>query len=184
MLPNSKSNSSLNFSRFVLLLVGAAIAMPLGARSASAQQGRRPARTFRASSSATLPRQLNNRQEDWRQMWFRDAADRISSLYTEDATLIPPGAAPQARSQEEIQSFFEKFLPTVGEVQTSIMDLDVSNNLAYVQGRFFYDTAASNEDGPAAEGVSGTYLTVFRREGRKWKIRLQLFRVEEPGEDP
>ncbi|MFQ5680199.1 MAG: YybH family protein [Gemmatimonadota bacterium] len=163
------------------LLALAALLCTLGARPSAAQERERVLRYLPGSWQLSAGREMNGRLERWRRAWSRKAVKRLVSMYTDDAMLIPPGEAPVARGLEEIQTFFETFLPTVGEVRTSMVDFDAGSTLGFVRGRFFYavpEGQRKRRARAARAGASGTIFTVFRREGEKWKIRLQLFMAE------
>lgn len=134
-------------------------------------------------SEESLSPVLSARMKKWRELWSRDAAERISQVYTEGVALIPPDTTSQARGQGEILSFFEEFLPTVGDIRTSIVESDVSTTLAFAQGRVFFPVGDRQGD-RLEDGAGGTYLTAFQRENGQWKIRFQVFKVEEPAAQP
>lgn len=110
----------------------------------------------------------------WRRAWMEGDAQRLAGLYTEEAILLMPGGPP-LRGRPRIQPHFAQALRTLGPVHMGHTDLRQSGRMVFVAGPFSYRV----EDGEASSrAVSGVHLTVWRRDGDQWQIRLQVFRAD------
>lgn len=162
-------------TRFFSMAVGFVL---LGAASGHAQMlpvprspdSRQEMREFNAEAL----RGVNLALTEWRQAWARNDARTAARFYTEDALLqISDGKAIQGRAA--IERSLATSLATRGEIQVGVEDFTASGNLAYAFGRFWYPM---EEEGTDVHPVSGTYVMVFRRGGRSWRIRSQIFSAE------
>lgn len=122
---------------------------------------------------AEMLTELNETMSDWRTAWAGDDVAQIAELYTEDAVVSPPGETPTARGRDAIGEFLADLLTRAGGVETNLADFDVGESLAYAMGQFSF---------PVADGggrVQGKFITVFRHEGSRWRIRSQLFEIDD-----
>lgn len=158
-------------SRVLALL---AVFAALGAGAAGAQMTPIPRapdnkaemREFNAESL----RGVSGMLAEWRGAWARNDARQASRFYTEDALLLIGDGKP-LRGRTEIEAGFAGILSTSGVIQVAVDDFVASGSVAYAYGNFWYQ----NEEGESAPAVSGTYVMLFRRDGRNWKIRSQMF---------
>jgi uncharacterized protein (TIGR02246 family) len=107
---------------------------------------------------------------EWRGAWARNDARQAARFYTEDALLLIGDGKP-LRGRTEIEAGFAGILSTSGVIQVAVDDFVASGTVAYAFGNFWYQ----NEEGESAPAVFGTYVMLFRRDGRSWKIRSQMF---------
>jgi len=107
---------------------------------------------------------------EWRGAWARNDARGAARFYTDDALLLIGDGKP-LRGRQEIESGFGGILSTSGVIQVAVDDFVASGNVAYAFGNFWYQ----GEQGESAPAVAGTYVMLFRRDGRSWKIRSQMF---------
>jgi uncharacterized protein (TIGR02246 family) len=108
---------------------------------------------------------------EWVAAWGGDDAGALAEVYTEDAVVFLPEGQP-VQGRPLIAELFTQTLPTLGAVRVSQMDFDASGLMAFVVGPFSYEVRA--EDGFSWQ-ETGLHITVFVREGAKWRIRSQVF---------
>jgi uncharacterized protein (TIGR02246 family) len=85
----------------------------------------------------------------------------ISNLYTEDATLLPPGS-PQIKGRANILAFWESFLDAgASDVAVRVVDVRSSGEMAYEIGEFKMNLPGSNGSTAPTEGK---YMVVWKRQ--------------------
>ena len=129
----------------------------------------------RAEFYADVLLHTNELLTQWRQAWADDKLDEVLDLYTEDATFIFTDDPP-VRGREAIREKLVSLLQQTGEVQAAYSDFDASGRMGLVSGLMTFQM----QDANSLETVTGIHLTVLIRRGRDWKIRSQLFRLDEP----
>ena len=116
------------------------------------------------------------------QAWVKayNAADAkaISSLYAEQAVLLPPGA-PAARGNAAINAYFTADTAEAAKAGVTFSlgaktDVGVSGDLAWESGTY----AAKAKSGATVD--VGKYLTVYRKTGGKWLIVRDTWNSDAP----
>lgn len=162
-------------------LVLTASLLPVGA---DAQMRRHPgapggdgysAAAARAEFYADVLEHTNEVLSKWRQAWADDDLDAVLELYTEDALFIFTNDAP-VQGREAIREKLVTLLETTGEVQAAFTDFDASGRMGLISGLLTFQM----QDARRSRTVGGLHMTVLIRQGRDWKIRSQLFRLDEP----
>ncbi len=162
---------------FLTLSLSLASASPLLAQSANpgAPGGDgRGAGAFLAEYYAEVIQRVGEAMTEWRLAVREDRLDRTVDSYWEEAQLLFPDRQPII-GERALREFFEAFLPTIGEFQTSMIDFDASGRMGFVTGPFYYEVPVA---GGSSERVEGTHVTILLRKGRDWKIRTQIFRLD------
>jgi len=121
-------------------------------------------------------RAYNQLMTEWRNAWEHGDAKTVSSFYTDGAILFLPESEP-IQGKELIGAFFEKSLPPV-EIRTGLSDFVASDRLVYALGPYWSQIRDSSGQ---VRAVTGTCVTILVREGKRWKIRSQIFRLPTPG---
>lgn len=150
----------------VLVLGGAGFARAQALPGARPSDTRQEMRDFNAESLRGVSQML----AEWRGAWARHDVRATARYYTDDA-LLQIGDRKPLQGREAIESGFGGILSTTGVIQVGVEDFSASGNIAYAFGSFWYQA----EEGEAAPAVEGRYVMVFRRDGRNWKIRSQMF---------
>src|SRR5947209_7805856 len=91
----------------------------------------------------------------------KDAAG-MAALYSEDATLLPPGS-PLVKGRSNIQNFWRAFLDAgAADPKLQILSVESSDDLAYEIGSWeaIVPNPGTGKAGPAA----GNYLVVWKRQ--------------------
>lgn len=161
MAPTSRSISLL----IALCIVGAGSARAQVLPIPRAPDTKQEARQFNAESL----RDVSGMLAEWRGAWARNDARGTARFYTEDA-LLAIGEEKPFQGRQAIESGIPEILATTGVVQVAVDDFAASGNIAYAFGSFWYQNEAGVES-----GTQGRYVMVFRRDGRTWRIRSQVF---------
>ena len=128
----------------------------------------------RAEYYADVLMHTNEILSRWREAWAADALDDLLELYTEDATFIFTDDA-VVRGREAIREKLASLLQETGEVQAAYSDFDASGRMGFISGMMHFQM----QDARSTRTVTGIHLTVLIRRGRDWRIRTQLFRLDE-----
>lgn len=108
----------------------------------------------------------------WKDAWAEDDAGETADFYTEDAVIIIPTQGAAYRGQDDVEQFLEGLLPTLGALSTDVIEFDAGDRLAYLVARF---SSPPSQGIDGSGGMRGTFVSVFRLQGRNWKIRSQTF---------
>ena len=103
----------------------------------------------------------------------RADAEALAALYTEDATLLPPAAAPIS-GREAIRRFWQAGLDAgIVAIRLEPTRLDHDTRLAYELGRYELQL-----EPPASRTIidRGNYVLVHSRQGdHSWRRRVEIF---------
>ena len=107
----------------------------------------------------------------------RGDAATLAELYTERATLLPPGAEIQ-KGRDAIAGFWRSaFEAGVKNVALEALDIEAYGpNVAREIGTFALD--ASDGRG-ASSRVEGKYLVLWKREGGEWRLDADIWNTNE-----
>ncbi|GMV06550.1 MAG: hypothetical protein AMXMBFR53_28260 [Gemmatimonadota bacterium] len=100
-------------------------------------------------------------------------ADAAAALYLDDALLVPPSGR-EVIGADAIRRYMAEAVESLGGLETFLSDVDASNNMAMTAERFVLPPASPGDD-----VMRGTLLTVWLNDGRRWRIRAQVFRPRE-----
>jgi ketosteroid isomerase-like protein len=105
-------------------------------------------------------------------------ANAASSLYTEDARLLPPSVEP-LEGRESIEAFWQAGIEAgVSTVELETLGLEMEHAVAYETGRYTLRLKPS-EGGPLVE--KGKYVLVHRRgEDGSWRRAVEMFSPDAP----
>ena len=107
--------------------------------------------------------------------WRTKDADAAAALYHEDAYVVTADGQ-DIRGHGEVLAYYRAALPLSGSLETSLLDVDASNNMAMTVERFVL--TGSGPDHPPRQGI---VLTVYLNDGRVWAIRSRVFRPDVGG---
>lgn len=105
-----------------------------------------------------------------------DAA-AVGSMYASNARLLPPNS-PAIEGQQNIQAFWQNFISMgVKIIKLDIAHMETSGNIAIEVGRYTLTI-------PGAGGITttdeGKYVVVWKRQGRNWKLAVDIFNTSLP----
>ncbi len=153
----------------IALMSAATIASSVEAQAPGYQQ--LDISSIRAEYVSEVLDRINDLLLEWGESWAEDRIDELTSLYWEDALLIPPEGGLR-RGQEEIRAYFDETLSQHGSIEAFMLDFDASGGMSQVFGN--YMLTVQQGDG-AGSPQQGPMITVYVMRGRQWKIRSQVF---------
>jgi len=148
-----------------------ALLMPLTALDAQLIPGGQPVDVgrLRGEFYDQMVEMVNEVMGSWQEAWRQAGAVPVQDSYFQDATLLQPGGLP-LKGREEIEAFSEAALPVTSGFRTGMQDLEACEGFAYLSGYYAMDPKTANR-GPN----NGRHFTVIQQDGRRWRIRTQLF---------
>jgi ketosteroid isomerase-like protein len=135
----------------------------------------------RADYNTRILREYTAFINQWRETLNGGDVDRALALYSDNAMVLVAGNG-AVQGRDSIRAFLSGTMPRIVEILTGLNDFAASENLAYAAGPLLY-TYRTGESG-LVHTVSGHHVTVLVREGRRWRIRSQVLRYEEPAAQP
>ncbi len=100
----------------------------------------------------------------------------VAELYTEDAVLMPPGAA-RLDGREAIQQYWQGLLDAgVGDVSVTTQEVEDAGDSAVDIGTI---SATAPGDGDARVALTGKYIVVYRRDGGgNWRLHRDIWNFD------
>ena len=121
----------------------------------------RPVEDHRADLAA-----IRRAAPDWEVAYNDKDADRVAALYTEDALLLPPGAA-AVNGRTAIREFFANDIATRWTmISVQPLTTEVAGDWAWRAGTW------------SIEGVNGRFLEIWRRTDDGWKIHRDIWNAD------
>jgi uncharacterized protein (TIGR02246 family) len=100
----------------------------------------------------------------------------VAELYTEDAALMPPGAA-RLDGREAIRQFWQGMLDAgVGDILVATQEVEEAGDSAVEVGTI---SATAPGDGDARVALTGKYIVVYRRDGGgNWRLHRDIWNFD------
>ena len=100
----------------------------------------------------------------------------VAELYTEDAVLMPPGAA-RLDGREAIQQFWQGMLDAgVGDISVATQEVEEAGDSAVEVGTI---SATAPGEGDARVALTGKYIVVYRRDGGgNWRLHRDIWNFD------
>lgn len=130
--------------------------------------------SIRAEYVSEVLDRINDLLLDWGESWATDQVEELTSLYWEDALLIPPEGGLR-RGHQEIRAYFDDVLAQHGHIEAFMLDFDASGGMSQVFGNYMLGIQQGEDAGSQRRGPM---ITVYVQRGRQWKIRSQVFLPE------
>jgi len=111
----------------------------------------------------------------WEKAFNAKDAAAIANLYTDDASLLPPGS-PLIKGRKNIQDFWQSFINAGGsDGKLHVVEVEASGSTAYEIGRF-------NAMLPTGQGgtarAEGKYVVIWKRQSDgSIKLAVDIFNV-------
>jgi uncharacterized protein (TIGR02246 family) len=122
-----------------------------------------------AQSKATIDK-LN---DAWCAAFNKGDAAAVAAMYTDDATVLPPGA-PMVKGATAIKDLWAAQANALGDAKLTTVELHTMGEvMAYEIGTVTAKTKAS-----PPQDVAGKYVVVWRRSGTSWKIAADIFNLD------
>ena len=98
-----------------------------------------------------------------------DAAG-LASLYTEQATILPPGA-PMMKGRKNIEAFWRQAMSSLKNLQLKAVDVE-SFGTAHAReiGTFTADAGK--------QPVTGKYVVIWKKSGKSWRLDTDIWNTD------
>ena len=130
------------------------------------------AASAQAQSSKTAIDQANR---NWITAFNKGDAAAIARLYTEQATILPPGA-PMAKGRAAIEKFWQ------GAIQNGIKNAALQTLNLEQHGRLAREIGRYSLDVPDAEKklvrVEGKYVVIWKKIGPAWMLDTDIWNAD------
>jgi len=108
--------------------------------------------------------------------WNSGDVAKAMTVYTEDATILPPGA-PRVSGSGPIQRFWQGVMDSgVRAVALQTDDLDVSGELAREIGTA---TLTIRPEGGGEQTMTAKFVVVWKRQGGEWRWHTDIWSSDE-----
>jgi uncharacterized protein (TIGR02246 family) len=122
-----------------------------------------------AQTKATIDK-LN---EAWVAAFNKGDAAAIAAMYTDDATVLPQGAA-MAKGATGIKDLWAGVMKDISDPKITTVELHTMGEvMAYEIGTVTAKTKAT-----PPQDVAGKYVVVWRRSGTTWKLAVDIFNFD------
>jgi len=106
----------------------------------------------------------------WTEFFNKGDFAGIASLYTDDAVAFPPGAA-MVRGKDAIGAMWKGMAEQVTDPKVKTLEVKrLGRNVAREIGTFSLKTK-----GPSPKEVTGKYLVLWERVGRRWRLAADIW---------
>jgi uncharacterized protein (TIGR02246 family) len=114
----------------------------------------------------------------WTEAFNRGDAAGVATLYTDDATLLPPNNE-MLHGKQKIQEFWSGGIQMgLKDVAFAIVDVGGSGDTAYEIGKY---SLTIQPEGQAAMTDSGKYVVVWKRQADgTWKLHVDIWNSSMP----
>lgn len=116
-------------------------------------------------------------------------ATKLASLYTTDATLMPPDE-PAVKGRAQIEAFYAAgFKAGVGDLRLLPLESSTSGTMGFEAGSFDVQVKPGGgrrmllTGGGGAVRQTGKYVLVFRRSGSDWQIAYDIHNNDTPAHE-
>jgi uncharacterized protein (TIGR02246 family) len=119
-----------------------------------------------------------NLADQWGKAYTAQSADALTSLYTKDAVLLPPGTERPLSGEGAIHQYFEELVqqpPMKNFSAKAIEGRMTGPDAGFAAGTFGGDVQSPAAD--ASSHAMGTFLCVVVREGAGWKFRSDAWNL-------
>ena len=126
---------------------------------------------FAADDAKTIAQRLNN---DWIEAFTKNNAAGLTSLYTKDAVLAPPGSAQPIIGADNIRKFFDEMLKAkLTNIAIPITEANMLDSKSLYQVGPWTAEAGN-------EHLGGTYTDVIVQDGSEWRYRVGAWNMLPP----
>ena len=106
----------------------------------------------------------------WMELFNKGDFNRIASLYTEDATALPPGSG-MVKGRAAIASMWKGMAQQVTNPKVVTLEVKLLGSTGAREiGTFSLQTKA-----PTPQEVSGKYVVIWEKVGREWKLATDIW---------
>ena len=106
----------------------------------------------------------------WTELFNKGDFAGVASLYTDDATAFPPGAA-MVTGRAAIEAMWKSMAEQVSDPKVTTLDVKpLGPSAAREIGTFSLKTK-----GPTPQDVTGKYVVVWEKVGEDWKLAADIW---------
>jgi uncharacterized protein (TIGR02246 family) len=111
--------------------------------------------------------------DDFAQAFNKGDFAAVAAMYTEDATVLPPGS-PMIKGRSAIQSFWTQAGQSMGNAKLTTVDVKpMGPDWAREIGTFSLMTK-----GQQSQEVTGKYVVVLQKVGSDWKLFTDIWNAD------
>jgi uncharacterized protein (TIGR02246 family) len=100
----------------------------------------------------------------------RGDAASLASLYTEHATILPPGA-PMMKGRKDIEAFWQQAMTSLKNLKLKAVDVEsLGANAAREIGTFTADAGQQQ--------LVGKYVVIWKRSGKSWHLDTDIWNAD------
>ena len=127
---------------------------------------------FAGSAMAQQKPSIQKANEEWMAAFNKGDAAAVAALYSEDAYILPNGAA-MAKGRRAIEAYFKNSVQQLGDAKLRTVDLQsLGPGSAREVGTFNFKTK-----GDSPQEVVGKYVAVWRKMGGQWKLITDIWNL-------
>jgi len=127
---------------------------------------------FAGSAMAQQKPSIQKANEEWMAAFNKGDAAAVAALYSEDAYILPNGAA-MAKGRRAIEAYFKNSVQQLGDAKLRTVDLQsLGPGSAREVGTFNFKTK-----GDSPQDVVGKYVAVWRKMGGQWKLITDIWNL-------
>jgi len=97
----------------------------------------------------------------------------VAALYTEDATVLPPGAE-MVKGRTAIQAFWKATAEQFGDVKLTVIDVKPLGTTAARE----IGTFALQTKGHQPQEITGKYVVIWEKVGADWKLATDIWNAD------
>ena len=106
----------------------------------------------------------------WTEYFNKGDFAGVASLYTEDATAFPPGAA-MVKGRAAIGEMWKGMAEKVGDPKVTTLDVKPLGSSYVLE----IGTVSLKTKGPAPQDVTGKFVVVWQKVGADWKLAADIW---------
>jgi uncharacterized protein (TIGR02246 family) len=106
----------------------------------------------------------------WLEFFNKGDFAGVASLYTEDATALPPGSS-MVTGREAIGAMWKNIAGQVSDPHLATIDVKTLGPQAARE----IGTYSLRKNGPTSEELTGKYLVVWEKVGNDWKLAADIW---------
>ncbi len=128
-----------------------------------------------AQQSVRTAIEANSRQ--FIEAFNKGDAPAVASMYTMDARVLPPNGE-MVEGRANIQKFWQGAMSAgLKIVSLETVNVETQGNIAVEIGRY---TSTVSGAGGVTTTDKGKYVVVWKRDGRRWKLAVDIFNTSMP----
>jgi uncharacterized protein (TIGR02246 family) len=113
---------------------------------------------------------IDRANENFVAAFARGDAASLASLYTEHATILPPGA-PMMKGRKDIEAFWRQAMTSLKNLKLKAVDVEsLGANAAREIGTFTADAGQQQ--------LVGKYVVIWKKSGKSWHLDTDIWNAD------